>query len=51
LLEPRKVAEVEHPGTSRRLEVWSDQPGLELYTGNFLPTEVGAPESLESPES
>ena len=22
--------------TGRRLEVWSDQPGLELYTSNFL---------------
>ena len=21
-------------------QVWSDQPGLELYTGNFLPDQV-----------
>ena len=22
------------------MQVWSDQPGLELYTGNFLPDQV-----------
>ena len=32
-----KVASLEDLETGRRLEVWSDQPGLELYTGNFLP--------------
>ena len=31
------MATLKHDATSRRLEVWSDQPGLELYTGNFLP--------------
>ena len=32
------VATLEHELSKRKLEVWSDQPGLELYTGNFLPT-------------
>ena len=31
------------PGTGRSLEIWSDQPGLQFYTGNFLDsTTVGA---------
>jgi len=37
----RKVALLSHSKTSRVMEVWSDQPGLELYTGNFLPDQVG----------
>src|SRR5262249_31852767 len=24
------------PGSGRTLEVWTDQPGVQLYTGNFL---------------
>lgn len=36
-----KVAVLSHSKTSRVMEVWSDQPGLELYTGNFLPDQVG----------
>ena len=32
------VATLEHELSKRKLEVWSDQPGLELYTGNFLPS-------------
>ena len=34
------MASLTHDATSRRLEVWSDQPGLELYTGNFLPEDA-----------
>ena len=30
------MASLEDCLTGRRLEVWSDQPGLELYTANFL---------------
>jgi aldose 1-epimerase len=31
------------PATGRSLEIWSDQPGLQFYTGNFLDsTTVGA---------
>jgi len=31
------------PGTGRSLEIWSDQPGLQFYTGNFMDsTTVGA---------
>jgi len=33
------IATLSHVGKGRRLEVWSDQPGLELYTANFLPSQ------------
>jgi aldose 1-epimerase len=32
----RRAAAVESSRTSTRLEVWADQPGLQVYTGNFL---------------
>jgi aldose 1-epimerase len=31
-----KAAEVFDPATGRVLQVWTDQPGLQFYTGNFL---------------
>ncbi|CAG9865558.1 unnamed protein product [Phyllotreta striolata] len=31
------VASVWHPGSGRTMEVYSDQPGVQFYTGNFLP--------------
>lgn len=31
-----QAAVVNEPVTGRRLEVWATQPGLQLYTGNFL---------------
>lgn len=34
--EPRLVARVEDPGSGRVLELLSDQPGLQFYSGNFL---------------
>jgi aldose 1-epimerase len=30
------AATVEEPVTGRRMEVWTNQPGVQLYTGNFL---------------
>lgn len=33
----QKVAEVHDPKSGRLLEVFSTEPGLQLYTGNFLP--------------
>jgi aldose 1-epimerase len=30
------AARVEEPESGRVLEIWTDQPGLQLYTGNFL---------------
>lgn len=33
---PRPVARVLHPGSGRLLVVETDQPGLQVYTGNFL---------------
>ncbi|WP_306891321.1 aldose epimerase family protein [Ancylobacter amanitiformis] len=33
---PRFVARVEHPGSGRVMELLTDQPGLQFYSGNFL---------------
>jgi galactose mutarotase-like enzyme len=30
------AARVEEPQSGRVLEIWTDQPGIQLYTGNFL---------------
>ncbi|NTV81329.1 MAG: galactose mutarotase [Candidatus Aminicenantes bacterium] len=30
------AARVEEPGSGRVLEIWTDQPAIQLYTGNFL---------------
>ncbi|HXS97996.1 MAG TPA: aldose epimerase family protein [Candidatus Limnocylindrales bacterium] len=35
-----KAAEVHEPTTGRVMEVWTDQPGLQFYTGNFLDGKV-----------
>lgn len=32
----RKIAMVEHEESGRIMEVYTDQPGVQLYTGNFL---------------
>ncbi len=34
--EPRRIATVTEPTTGRQLEVDSDQPGVQFYTGNVL---------------
>ncbi len=34
--ELAKAAEVWEPLAGRSMEVWTDQPGMQLYTGNFL---------------
>ena len=31
-----EAAEVYEPATGRLMEVWTDQPGVQFYTGNFL---------------
>ena len=33
---PRQIATVAEPATGRKLEIFSDQPGVQFYTGNFL---------------
>lgn len=33
---PRLLARLEHPASGRVMETWSDQPGLQFYSGNFL---------------
>ncbi len=32
----RRVAVLEAPGTRTRVELWADQPGLQVYTGNGM---------------
>jgi aldose 1-epimerase len=40
--EPKLAARLEDPHSGRTLEVWSTEPGLQVYTGNFLDgTRVG----------
>lgn len=40
--EPKLVARVEDPGSGRVMEVLSNQPGIQFYSGNFLDgTSVG----------
>lgn len=39
----RNIASVYHPGTGRYLEVFSDEPGVQFYTGNFLDGTLPAP--------
>ncbi len=34
--EPRLVARLEHPGSGRVMEMLSNQPGLQFYSGNFF---------------
>lgn len=34
--EPRLIARVEDPGSGRVMEVLSNQPGVQFYSGNFL---------------
>ena len=34
--QPRLAARVRHPASGRTMELLTDQPGLQLYTGNFL---------------
>jgi aldose 1-epimerase len=34
--EPRLAARVEDPSSGRAMELWTDQPGVQFYSGNFL---------------
>lgn len=34
--EPRLLARLEDPASGRVLETWSNQPGIQFYSGNFL---------------
>ncbi len=33
---PRRAAVLEDPGSGRRMEVWTTEPGIQVYTGNGL---------------
>jgi aldose 1-epimerase len=37
----RKVARVRDPASGRALELWADQPGVQLYTSNWLSNVTG----------
>lgn len=39
----RSIATAYHPTTGRRLEVLTDEPGIQFYTGNFLDGTLPAP--------
>lgn len=39
----RSVASAYHPATGRNLEVLTDEPGIQFYTGNFLDGTLPAP--------
>ncbi|MGB3409077.1 MAG: aldose epimerase family protein, partial [Jannaschia sp.] len=39
----RSVASAYHPATGRNLEVSTDEPGMQFYTGNFLDGTLPAP--------
>jgi len=41
---PRLAAVVMEPGSGRLMEVLTDQPGMQLYTGNFLDGSLRAPD-------
>ncbi|HEX8322620.1 MAG TPA: aldose epimerase family protein [Tepidisphaeraceae bacterium] len=34
--QPRRVATLTDPGTGRMMEVWTTEPGVQVYSGNFL---------------
>lgn len=38
--EPRLAARLEETGSGRILELWTNQPGLQFYSGNFLRSDV-----------
>lgn len=38
---PSLAAELTHLGSGRRLRLWTDAPGLQLYTGGYLNAEPG----------
>ena len=35
----RLMSTVDYPANNRRIKIFSNQPGLQFYTGNFLPRE------------
>lgn len=38
---PERAAIVYDPSTGRKLETWTDKPGIQLYTGGGLSSEIG----------
>ena len=46
----RLAARVREPASGRSMEVWTDQPGVQLYTGNFLDNVAGAGGAVFGPQ-
>jgi aldose 1-epimerase len=45
--EPVQIAQLAHPGSGRVMRLFSNQPGLQVYSGNFLDgTTMGKAEAL-----
>ncbi|NUT37841.1 MAG: galactose-1-epimerase, partial [Hamadaea sp.] len=40
---PRRAARLTDPGSGRWLEVWTTEPGIQVYTGNRLDGTIGLP--------
>jgi aldose 1-epimerase len=49
--QPRSIARVVHPASGRALEVITDQPGVQFYSGNFLFGQRGKGESTYAKRS
>lgn len=45
----RLVAELSHPATGRGLAIYTDQPGLQVYSGNFLGEEAPGKRNVHYP--
>ena len=39
--KPALAAILTHPDSGRRMEVWTTEPGLQFYSGNFLKGQTG----------
>lgn len=46
---PRHAATLSHAATGRRLEVWTTEPGLQVYSGGYLPELQGRNDEQISP--
>jgi aldose 1-epimerase len=47
---PRKAARLSEPQTGRHLEVWTTEPGLQVYSAGFLPALAGRAGERFGPE-
>lgn len=45
----RPCAQAQDPASGRRLKLWTDQPGVQLYTGGYLPDVPGKAGAIYGP--